>query len=131
MPEGTLIPRYAVDSSNLKSIGYEAGMLVIEFVTGDIYVYSNVPGSLFEDFARSDSKGRFYNQQIKGKLAGSKITGICANCLAGPQIIGSICEACTIGTVREVVKGGDRYEDESRIKAALAARDIVDEKGIE
>lgn len=129
--EGKLIPRYAVDSSNLKSVGYEAGMLVIEFTTGDIYVYPNVPGSLFEDFARAESKGKFYNQQVKGKLKGSKITGICANCLAGPQIIGSICEACTIGTVREVVKGGDRYEDESRIKAALAARDIVDEKGIE
>lgn len=129
--QGALIPRYAVDSSNLKSVGYEAGVLVIEFTTGDIYVYPNVPGSLFEDFARAESKGRFYNQQIKGKLAGNKITGICANCLAGPQIIGSICEACTIGTVREVVKGGDRYEDESRIKAALAARDIVDEKEVE
>ncbi|CAB4187467.1 KTSC domain containing protein [uncultured Caudovirales phage] len=129
--EGALIHRYAVDSSNLKSIGYEGRMLVIEFTTGDIYVYPDVPGALFEDFSRAESKGRFYNQQIKGKLKGSKITGICANCLAGPQIIGSICEACTIGTVREVVKGGDRYEDESRIKAALAGRDIVDEKGIE
>ena len=128
--EGKLVPRYAVDSSNLKSVGYEAGMLVIEFTTGDIYVYSNVPGSFFEDFARAESKGKFYNQQVRGKLKGSKITGICANCLAGPQIIGNICEACTIGTVREVVKGGDRYEDESRIKAALAGR-IVDEKEVE
>lgn len=126
MSETALIPRYAVDSSNLKSVGYEAGVLVIEFITGDIYVYPNVPGSFFEDFARAESKGRFYNQQIKGKLKGSKITGICANCLEGPQIIGTTCTACTIGTVREVVKGGDRYEDESRIKAALAQREIVD-----
>lgn len=121
MPEAALIPRYRVDSSNLRSVGYESGVLVIEFTTGDIYVYPDVPGSLFEDFARAESKGRFYNQQIKGKVKGTKITGICANCQAGPAIIGSICEACTIGTVRAVFKGGDRYEDESRITAALAA----------
>lgn len=38
----------------------------LEFVSGSIYPYHNVPLSLWEGLYRSRSKGRYYNRNIKG-----------------------------------------------------------------
>lgn len=37
-----------VNSSNLKSIGYENNTLVVKFNNGGIYWYSNVPQNIYE-----------------------------------------------------------------------------------
>src|SRR5687768_6203643 len=67
------IERYAVDSSNIKTVGYEDGLCVIEFTNGQIYSYA-MPPATFEAFARAESKGRHFNQQIRGKVDGHKLT---------------------------------------------------------
>ena len=54
-----------VESSAIKSIGYDnEGSLFIEFKQGTVYEYKNVPKPIYEDFLKSESKGRFFNMNI-------------------------------------------------------------------
>ena len=63
-----------VESSNINKIGY--GMnedLYVEYKTGNTYKYKNVPHKLFEEFVKAESKGRFMNENIKGKFDYEKV----------------------------------------------------------
>lgn len=57
-----------VVSSNLKSVGYDANSstLEIEFHSGGIYRYADVPASEYRALMSADSKGRYFNAHIKG-----------------------------------------------------------------
>lgn len=59
--------REPVSSSNLASVGYDAATatLEIEFHSGGIYQYYNVPESLFHDLFNAPSKGKFFHKYIK------------------------------------------------------------------
>jgi KTSC domain-containing protein len=56
-----------VDSSNIEAIGYDADAreLWVRFISGDSYVYSDVPPATFEDIMRAPSKGSYLNREIK------------------------------------------------------------------
>jgi len=56
-----------VNSSNIKSIGYDAqvAILEVEFISGDIYQYFNVPEYLYRQFLNASSYGRFLNDYIR------------------------------------------------------------------
>ena len=56
-----LIP---VQSSNVRLIGYEDGILEIHF-KDSVYHYYNVPQSVFDDFLNAPSKGRFVHKHLK------------------------------------------------------------------
>lgn len=56
-----------VDSSNIKSVGYLNNNLLVEYHSGDVYSYHNVPISLYEKLITAESVGRFINSEIKGK----------------------------------------------------------------
>jgi len=98
------IDRYAVDSSNLKSVGYDESRqtLAVEFASGNVYHYAGVPTEVFEELSLSKSLGQFYAKNIKGKFASTVMTGICPTCLK-LGYIGESCETpeCS-GTVLEV-----------------------------
>lgn len=59
--------RTAVTSSNLKSVGYEpeTGTLEVEFKKGRLYQYRNVPQEKYAALLNADSKGRYFNKNIK------------------------------------------------------------------
>ena len=59
--------RYTVASSNIASIGYDAGTetLDVEFLSGAIYQYYNVSQNMYEQLMQAGSKGRFLNTYIK------------------------------------------------------------------
>jgi hypothetical protein len=57
-----LIP---VRSSNVRSIGYENGVLEVHF-HDSVYQYLNVPPSVFDAFLSAESKGRFVHRYLKG-----------------------------------------------------------------
>ena len=61
------ISRTPVDSSSIVSMGYdEAGRLLdIEFPSGEIYRYFNVPAWEYENFMSAPSKGTYLNQHFK------------------------------------------------------------------
>jgi hypothetical protein len=79
--EGTLevdgMKRERVTSSNIKSIGYDAAkkILEVEFKSGAIYHYKDVPADVHKSFMRADSKGKFLFNEIKGTYDFKKISG--------------------------------------------------------
>lgn len=58
--------RTAVQSSNLQSIGYENGVLEIQFHSGGIYQYFDVPAQIHQALMAAPSKGEFFAQNIRG-----------------------------------------------------------------
>ena len=67
--------RYSVASSNISSIGYDAGTetLEVEFLSGAIYQYYNVPQNMYEQLMQAGSKGRFLNTYIKNAYPYSRV----------------------------------------------------------
>ena len=59
--------RENVDSTNIRSIGYEpeTGTLEIEFLSGGIYQYFNVPQAVFEELMHAPSHGSYFHRHIK------------------------------------------------------------------
>jgi hypothetical protein len=56
-----------VESTAIRSVAWAGGTLSVEFLNGRLYDYSNVPYSVFEELILADSKGEFYNQNIRGR----------------------------------------------------------------
>ena len=56
-----------VNSSNISKIGYENDTLLVEYKSGTQYRYKNVSTTLYEEFLKAESKGRFMNSNVKGK----------------------------------------------------------------
>ena len=59
--------RVKVSSSNLVSVGYDAGskMLQIEFNSGAIYDYDDVPEDVYEGLMSAGSHGRYFHRRIR------------------------------------------------------------------
>ncbi len=68
------IDRAAVQSGSITSIGYGNRLraLEIEFRSGGIYRYREVPESIFLAFLQAKSKGRFFGARIRGRYAFEK-----------------------------------------------------------
>ena len=60
--------RESVSSSNISSIGYDgkSGTLEIEFHSGGVYQYFNVPKGVYDGLMSAGSHGRFFARNIKG-----------------------------------------------------------------
>lgn len=61
------ITRTPVESSNLKSVGYDPKkrILEIEFKSGKVYQYSPVTQTAYQEFEASPSKGQWFIQNIR------------------------------------------------------------------
>lgn len=57
-----------VDSSVIKSIGYNKNVLVVEFHNGSLYRYNDFPKDLYDMFMAAESKGRFFVKNIRPKF---------------------------------------------------------------
>lgn len=67
--------RELVKSSNIRSVGYDprAKLLEMEFHGGGLYQYFQVPLETHAALMDSESKGRFFNDNIKDVFRGSKV----------------------------------------------------------
>ena len=67
-----LIP---VTSSNVAGYQYLSGksVLLVAFKSGGTYSYDNVPPSVWSNFRSASSKGKFFNSDIEGRYAMSKL----------------------------------------------------------
>lgn len=56
-----------VSSSNLRAVGYDVAdsILEIEFHSGSVYQYFNVPQQKYESLMRASSKGSYFAAHIK------------------------------------------------------------------
>lgn len=59
--------RTPVSSSNIRSIGYDANMqiLEIEFLSGRVYQYFGVPVEVYEGLMSAGSHGQFFSYNIR------------------------------------------------------------------
>jgi len=59
--------RNPVNSTNINSIGYDSvnQILEIEFQSGGIYQYPNVPESVYNKLMLAESKARYFHMNIK------------------------------------------------------------------
>ena len=59
--------REPVESTTMRSVGYEAGsqILEIEFQSGAVYEYLDVPQKVHEELIRAESKGEYFNSEIR------------------------------------------------------------------
>lgn len=64
----------ALDSSAMKGVMYnaESKVLSIQFPSGDVYDYANVDQKVYDGLMASNSKGKFYVDEIKDKFEGVK-----------------------------------------------------------
>ena len=69
--------RIAVQSSTIVSAGYakDTRLLEIEFRSGAIYRYRQVPESVYAALSAARSKGRFFGTEIRGKFSYEKLKG--------------------------------------------------------
>lgn len=67
--------RKPVSSSNIRSIGYDhnSKKLEIEFHSGGIYQYFNVPLEIYEELMSRPSHGKYFHRNIKNKYRWVKI----------------------------------------------------------
>lgn len=68
--------RQAVESSTVRSIGYDAGtkVLEIEFQSGTVYQYFDVPEAVHDGFRGADSKGKYFNLEIRDEYPFVRVT---------------------------------------------------------
>ena len=59
--------RTQVNSSNIQSIDYDAqsAILEVEFTSGDVHQYFDVPEYLHQQFLQASSHGQFLNDNIR------------------------------------------------------------------
>jgi len=60
----------AVESSTLAAVGYDAGkkLLHVEFCSGTVYHYVGVPAAVHEELLAALSKGRYFNDRVRGRF---------------------------------------------------------------
>jgi hypothetical protein len=58
--------RLIVNSSNLITVGYDdaVGTLEVEFQSGKVYQYMNVPAQIYQGLMTASSKGEFFHDHI-------------------------------------------------------------------
>jgi len=65
-----MVLREDVVSSSVKSAGYDdcTNELLIEFMSGVKYAYTNVPKEVYNNLLLAESKGKFVSSEVKGKF---------------------------------------------------------------
>jgi hypothetical protein len=65
--------RETITSTALRSAGWEAGMLEVEFNTGQVWQYQNVPESMFKEMVSATSSGQYFQANIKNQFKGVRV----------------------------------------------------------
>jgi len=67
--------RHEVNSSELRSVGYDVStsLLEAEFHSGEVYQYFDVPAQFVLELLEADSLGRYFNAQIRSKFRFKKV----------------------------------------------------------
>ncbi|MFB2935488.1 KTSC domain-containing protein [Aerosakkonemataceae cyanobacterium BLCC-F154] len=102
------IPMLPVTSTMASAMGYDKQrkVLQIEFSSGSVYQYDDVEKETWERFLNSDSKGKFYNKEIKGHYP--------SHCLDD----GTVMETYTVVYAKNPVVKAENYQPVSQLKTA-------------
>lgn len=71
----TEIEMHGVKSSNVESVGYDAGSrtMAVKFKSGGLYHYADVAKEEYDALRGADSVGAHLSKHVKGKFKHSKI----------------------------------------------------------
>ena len=58
-----------VESSNIDLAGHEGTILYLQFKSGIVYSYTDVPFTLYKELVSAPSVGQFFHQNIRGKFS--------------------------------------------------------------
>ncbi len=63
-----------VDSTAIKEVGYnpDTFTLTVTFANGEVYEYMNVPQTVFNELMAAESKGSYFQKNIKDKYNAMK-----------------------------------------------------------
>ncbi|HKH46838.1 MAG TPA: KTSC domain-containing protein [Thermoanaerobaculia bacterium] len=66
--------RKPLTSSAIASVGYDPkrGTLEVEFRSGNVYRYLNVPEEVYQDLLQAKSKGRYFGSSIRGQYTSTR-----------------------------------------------------------
>ena len=69
------LKREPVESSGLVSVGYDEASetLEVEFPSGTIYQYYEVPKELYDELMAASSKGRFFNGELRNSFPSDRV----------------------------------------------------------
>lgn len=72
--------RVRLGSSMMASAGYDSAtrVLEIEFATGAIYHYADVPADVFDDLLNATSHGRVFHSRIRGVFGCHRVSQVSA-----------------------------------------------------
>jgi len=65
--------RVPVESSSIDSVGYEKNVLEVRFRNGGLYQYFDVPEELVVMLMRAESKGAFFNRNIRARFSSTRL----------------------------------------------------------
>ncbi|VFQ47442.1 KTSC domain-containing protein [Desulfoluna butyratoxydans] len=67
--------RKNIESSMIRSIGYDSSnsTLEIEFNSGAVWQYFDVPETLWYEFEGAESQGKFFHREIKNQYSESQV----------------------------------------------------------
>ncbi|HEX3130568.1 MAG TPA: KTSC domain-containing protein [Thermoanaerobaculia bacterium] len=67
--------RRSVSSSSVASVGYDpkTQTLEIEFSSGSVYEYNEVPPEIYKGLMEASSKGRYFANEIRGQYPSTRI----------------------------------------------------------
>ena len=54
-------------SSWVKDITFNANVLSVKTINGETYNYQGVEGAVYNEMVQAKSKGKFHNQNLRGK----------------------------------------------------------------
>ncbi len=80
--------RVLVESTTLASAGHDARAEVLElqFRSGAVYQYFQVPRRVYRDLLRASSKGSYFNQNIRGRYPYQQIEDATSPTQFAPKI---------------------------------------------
>ncbi|MEO7142653.1 MAG: KTSC domain-containing protein [Bryobacteraceae bacterium] len=69
------MPRTHLKSASLQAVAYLdlQALLELEFRSGSVYHYFDVPTETYKDLPRAESKGTYFNRHIRHRFAYAKI----------------------------------------------------------
>lgn len=102
------IPMLPISSTMASAVGYDKQrkILQIEFNSGSVYQYADVEMETWERFLASNSKGKFFNKEIKGHYP--------SHCLDD----GTVMETYTVIYPKNAPLKAENYQPVSRLKTA-------------
>lgn len=63
----------SVKSTSISEVGYRRRTLKVQFNNGRIYEFRKVPRATYDQLLKSDSKGEFFNREIRNLFPEKKV----------------------------------------------------------